>query len=274
MAVGTFAATRRASAPSHSQMASLAVHAGTNARRAIRVGAYEVSKVDFAEGRELPWHSHPRACVAVVVRGRVSKRFASLAADAGVGTLVSMPPEEEHEDRFGREGSSIVVVESADGVDQLACFRDWHALLIGLRIVRELTIADRFSALAIEGLALELCALAARGRALPRAAPWLRQARELLGERFSELPTAVEIASEIGVHPVHLARAFRAQYGESLGGCVRRLRLEWAAERLVQSDVPLVSLARDAGFVDQSHFTRAFRKQFGTTPGRYRAAFR
>src|SRR5262249_40933972 len=126
----------------------------------------------------------------------------------------------------------------------------------------------------IEGLALELCALAARGCAPSRAEPWLHQARELLGERYSELPTAAEIASEIGVHPAHLARAFRAQYGESLGECVRRLRLESAAERLVGSDVPLVSLARDAGFVDQSHFTRAFRRQFGITPGRYRAAFR
>ena len=27
----------------------------------------------------------------------------------------------------------------------------------------------------------------------------------------------------------------------------------------------------EAGFADQSHFTRAFRRQFGVTPGRYRA---
>jgi AraC family transcriptional regulator len=76
------------------------------------------------------------------------------------------------------------------------------------------------------------------------------------------------------VHPSHLARSFRTYYRESLGGCARRLRLEWAAEKLARSDVPLASLATEAGFVDQSHFTRAFKGQFGMTPARYRAAHR
>jgi transcriptional regulator GlxA family with amidase domain len=67
---------------------------------------------------------------------------------------------------------------------------------------------------------------------------------------------------------------FRARYGDSLGGYARGLRLDWAAEQLVRSEVPLARLACEAGFVDQSHFTRAFRARFGLAPGRYRAAHR
>jgi transcriptional regulator GlxA family with amidase domain len=55
---------------------------------------------------------------------------------------------------------------------------------------------------------------------------------------------------------------FRARYGESIGEHSRRLRLEWA-ERLVRSDEALASIAAHAGFADQSHFTREFRRRFG-----------
>src|SRR5207244_12458847 len=41
---------------------------------------------------------------------------ARLEADAGAGALISMPPEEPHEDRFGRTGAAIVVVEADDGI--------------------------------------------------------------------------------------------------------------------------------------------------------------
>ena len=51
---------------------------------------------------------------------------------------------------------------------------------------------------------------------------------------------------------------------------MRRLRLDWAAAQLADSDVTLAQLAAEAGFVDQSHFTRAFKRHTGLTPGRYR----
>jgi AraC family transcriptional regulator len=251
-----------------------AIDAGTSSRRAMRAGAFEVSQITFAGGQRLRWHGHPRACVAVVVEGVVRKRFARLTVDAAEGTIVSIPPEELHEDVFGPSGAGIVVVESEAGVESISCFRDWGATLMAFRISRELAIRDAFSALALEGLALELAASAARGEVRPRPERWLKDAYDLLHERFREVPTARQLAAQVGVHPSHLARSFRACYRESLGGCARRLRLEWAAAELVRSEVPLVCLAIEAGFADQSHFTRAYKGQFGITPARYRAAHR
>jgi len=95
---------------------SVAVAEGTTSQASIGAGPFRVSEVVFPPGRRLPWHAHPYACVAVVVDGVVGKRFRRLEADADAGTLISMPPEEPHEDRFGRMGAAIVVVEAEEGV--------------------------------------------------------------------------------------------------------------------------------------------------------------
>ena len=77
-------------------------------------------------------------------------------------------------------------------------------------------------------------------------------------------------AREAGVHPAHLSRAFRDRYRETIHGRVRRLRLEWAARRLVESDDPIAGIALAAGFADQSHLTRALKAHTGLTPAAYR----
>jgi len=74
----------------------------------------------------------------------------------------------------------------------------------------------------------------------------------------------------VEVHPAHLARAFRAHFRMSMGPYVRRLRLDWAAGELARSDLPLAAVALAAGFADQSHFTRTFKRYLGVTPNVYR----
>jgi AraC family transcriptional regulator len=236
-------------------------------------GRFSVSDVQFAADGRLPLHAHPHGCLAVVVDGFVRKRIAGREMEAGPGIVLTMPAEEPHEDRFGPAGAHIVVVESC-GIESVSGFRDWNAVLLAWRIARELAEPDRFTPLALEGMALELTAVAERfpgGRGFPSR---LETARDYIRERFRDSPPAGDVAAAAGLHPAHLARAFRSRYGETLGGYARRLRLEWAAVQLLETDVPLACLAAEAGFADQSHFTRSFTRLFGVPPGRYRAAGR
>jgi AraC family transcriptional regulator len=92
----------------------------------------------------------------------------------------------------------------------------------------------------------------------------------MLRTRIGEPVRLGELAAETGVHPTHLARAFRARYGVSVGEYGRRIRLAWAATEIVRGDAPLAAVAAEAGFADQSHFTRLFKRHIGTTPARYR----
>ena len=254
-------------------MSSTAIDAGTLRSRELGAGGFAVSHVEFAAGQRLRWHEHPRGCIAVVVEGSVRKRFAGRVEDAEVGTVVVMPALEPHEDLFGDRGARLVVVETttASRLSPASAIGKRRCSPSGSRVAGE---PDPFTSLAVEGLALELTVAAARGPTSLPAAPWLERVRELLAERVLAPPSACELGEAVGIHPSHVARAFRARYGESLGGYARRLRLDWAATRLAQTEAPLNRIAVDAGFVDQSHFTRTFRRRFGLTPARYRAAHR
>jgi AraC family transcriptional regulator len=79
------------------------------------------------------------------------------------------------------------------------------------------------------------------------------------------------LADVAGLSPYHFTRQFNARYGLTPMAFVRARRLGLAARRLSAGEADsLVELAFDAGFESQEGFTRAFKRAFGVSPGRYR----
>jgi AraC family transcriptional regulator len=143
------------------------------------------------------------------------------------------------------------------------------------RLHQELRCWDEVAPLAAEGLMMQLLAAVARAGAAAKEAGtprWLRRVLDLLEARFAEPPGLGELADVAGVHPSHLLRAFRARQGCSPGEFVRRRRVAFACRRLSDTRDPLAVIALAAGFSDQSHFCRTFRREMGITPAAYRAA--
>ena len=147
---------------------------------------------------------------------------------------------------------------------------------IGARLNREFHKTDSAAKLAIEGLALELLAEATRqpSKGIRATPPWLKRVREMIVEHFSETLKLAQIADEVGVHPVYLATAFRQKFGVTVGEFVRQLRIEHACAELNKGDLPLAAIALQAGFADQSHFSKVFKSYVGMTPREYRRVIR
>jgi len=127
------------------------------------------------------------------------------------------------------------------------------------------------SALALEGLALEIISLVERRSDRRHPPAWLPHAIELshiVSERGVRL---TEVARQLGVHPTHFARTFRLHTGRTFGEHLREHRLAAACRALRSSTQPLAEIAVMAGFADQSHMTRTFRRLLGTTPRVYRS---
>jgi AraC family transcriptional regulator len=147
-----------------------------------------------------------------------------------------------------------------------------HAL--ARRLSAEIRCPDAMSPLAVEALALELIASALRieGRSSGRGRPplWLRRVIDYLQAHVLDPPDLDTLAGIAGVTPSHLVRVFRRHEGVSLPTYTRRLRLDWAAERLASTNTPIAEIALAAGFADQSHFTRVFHRQLGSPPASFR----
>lgn len=220
--------------------------------------------------------------VAIVLEGAMEKEFALRTQSFGKGSALTMVAGTRHGARFGPKGARILIVKPRGGLRPPV---SWGGELrgrgfswLGCRLAAELRASDPAGPLAAEGLALQVLAAASREsfaeRRSARKPKWLGPAEEILRSRLGECLRLGELAAEVGVHPAYLAREFRAYYGVSVGEYGRRLRISWAAAEVASGNRPLAEIAVEAGFADQSHFTRLFWRYVGTTPARYREATR
>jgi len=105
-------------------------------------------------------------------------------------------------------------------------------------------------------------------RSAARRDPALRRARELLCVTLAGNVTLDELASSAGVSRHRISRLFGAAYGMPPHRFQLACRIA-AARRMLERGVPVAEVALEAGFVDQSHLHRHFRKTLGMTPARY-----
>ncbi len=243
---------------------------------------------------EVPPHVHDTAHVVAVERGHyLTSADGADGARAGQAMLVFNPPRIEHRDRFapGQHLSSarfialaidwplwLALASDADPPPQALAWAGPAARPWLLHLSRVLALPDPTPA-DTEGLAAELAGLASRRREarLDGAARWVRQARDALRDDpgVALAPGGLaRLAQQVGVHPVHLARGFRAVVGKAPGDYARAHRLQSAAARLLRGDDALADVALASGYYDQAHFTRAFRAAFGQTPSRWRIRHR
>lgn len=255
----------------------------------IRLKSDLVSDFSFIESLYLPnqkysRHSHERATLCLVLQGHFTETHGRNSLTCGPSTLLFYPAGEAHAECFHDLRTRCFVIEIKPSwlerlnqfsslVDKPANFHGGKASGLAMRAYREFRALDEFSPLSIEGFMLEMVAEVSRysqrlrnGRPIAR----IELVRELIHERFSESLSLVAISEIVGLHPVYLAQAFRKAYGSTVGEYTRKLRIESACHELSKLDIPIVTIAANAGFFDQSHFTRTFRRLVGITPAEYR----
>lgn len=76
------------------------------------------------------------------------------------------------------------------------------------------------------------------------------------------------------VSPVYFSALFRRQMGQPPMAYVRQRRLDLARSLLASGDQSVEEIAREVGFEDPFHFSRAFHRHVGTSPSAYRASLK
>lgn len=240
-----------------------------------RFGATSIVLADYGGVSEQHDHAHDYATLSFVLSGTVIERTGRRERRAGPGSLIVKPRDLVHADAFQGARARLLSLRVAAGSGP---FEHYYHGLRAYRLRRDCSVAAGFFGLED---ALE------RGAGTRTVARRLRAIDVALGDPSWSSPettwcenlaatieadpfvSTTVLAANRGVHPVYLARIFRRRFAISPMAFARRVRLERAAAAIADG-AEITRAAAEHGFADQSHLTRCFSRELGTTPARYR----
>ncbi|WP_242597191.1 helix-turn-helix transcriptional regulator [Billgrantia sulfidoxydans] len=246
--------------------------------------------MSLASDRAFPRHSHDQYGIGVIATGGQRSWSGVGQVEALAGDLITVNPGEMH-----------------DGVPLGGTRRAWHMLYFDPPLVRQLvggpdspmemtrpTLNDplllglmhqlfrRLDAVPGDELGLEESCCQLIGAAFSRHGSRrfdpgfpdnIARVRERLDDAPQQAVTLSELAELAGLSRFQLLRGFSRALGITPHAYLLQRRV-LLARRLIATGQALSQAALEAGFSDQSHMSRAFSRQFGLSPGRYRHALR
>ena len=94
----------------------------------------------------------------------------------------------------------------------------------------------------------------------------VHEARDLVDDRLDDLPSLSDIARAVGMSTTALKRAYRTVFGIPVYEYARNERLRQAWALLAEGDLSVGEVAERVGYQSLSHFSAAFKRQFGLLP--------
>jgi AraC family transcriptional regulator len=229
--------------------------------------------VHYAPGLRQSAHCHESLQVSFLLLGAFEEHSGARVASPPCKSLGIRPAGTSHAVAFGEEGALMLSLEVLAGDDSLpATPCSWRMAHPALGA----TLRAAFAASDVESRAdtlWDLLALASTSKTSPSAmqkpARWLKQVAEAIKDDPASFRVA-EAARRAGVHRVHLSRCFTVTYGQAPSLFRLRCMAARAIANVLCDGLSLADAAAQAGFADQSHFTRTFAREIGTGPSQLR----
>ena len=238
--------------------------------------ALAVAVCRYAPGERHARHTDRHSRISLLLRGGYREEGAAGAIRMGPGDVLLKSARAYHEDEFGDEGAALVALEflQDDPFDDHADPQLWRKRDDAFALRHTITMLE--AALAGDsdtvGAAGDDLMAASGDESGERSAPrWLETLKNDLEERTLASVSVGEHARHAGAHPAHVSRLFRRCYGASITDFAQTQSVRRALHALAHTSDPLSAVAIAAGFYDQSHMTRVFRRMTGRTPGAHRA---
>ena len=112
------------------------------------------------------------------------------------------------------------------------------------------------------------------GQLLTQASPAVQRALKLIDAGIGQTVTVQRLAENIGISRRELLRLFRKELGKSPSRVLAERRLDRARSLVLNTSLPMATIADSVGFSSQSHLTSSYHDEFGTTPARQRRDYR
>lgn len=97
------------------------------------------------------------------------------------------------------------------------------------------------------------------------------RARELLAEQYRDSTLSQDsFCQQLSVSSAYFSTLFKKGTGQGFVSYLTALRMEKALELLLSTDYKTYEIAQLVGYTDPNYFSHVFKKQFGTSPSKYR----
>jgi AraC-like DNA-binding protein len=246
-----------------------------------RSGGITLAEVEYHSARTCPRHGHGDAFFALLLRGSYAEKSGGSTLRYYPFTLGFHSSDTTHTDEVNASDTRFLIIQLSitwfQHLRESEMYREsrpricnaygsWLATLL----YDQLESRGSLCPLSVENLVFELLSTLVEVDSFGGRPHWLDRASELLRSEFPSRVTVARLATELGLHPIHLSRQFRRYCRQSIAGFVHSLRVSSAILQLRDLDVPVSEVALASGYSDQSQFTKAFKRQMGITPGAFR----
>jgi len=249
------------------------------------------------DGRKVCYgrHSHETFSIGLISAGRCNYINGRNTREVSVGTVVLMNPGDAHACNpvHGEPWSYRMLyidvpwlgeARAAADINRSPRFAPFATisttqpeLYDGLNRLFDTLINPQIALLEKQTAALSFVELVQRclGRSRstqPTRVPRLARAADFIRHNCTRSLTLEDICREAGLSASHLIRAFKETYGLTPHAYQLNCRIEFCRAQL-RAGQPIAAVAFAAGFSDQAHFQRTFKRFVAATPGQYRAGF-
>ena len=247
------------------------------------------------DGREVRYakHAHETFSIGIVTNGRCSYSNGKTRESIGAGAVVVMNPGDAHacnpsgDERWSYRMLYVDVPWLTGIQEDLGVSRSHHfqpfsttvttqpALYAGLRRLYEVLTDQQADHLQKQSAALTFMMEAVQTLSPAPASArqghlGLERAAEFIRHNCARPLKLDEICSAANLSGSYLIRAFKEKYGLTPHAYLTNCRIELSRSQLRRGR-PIAEVALAAGFADQAHLQRSFKKLVGATPGQYRA---
>ncbi len=102
----------------------------------------------------------------------------------------------------------------------------------------------------------------------------IRKIIEYIDQNFTRKLTSEEISRFSGLSTSRCLHLFKEETGMSLSEYVKKLRVEYGKYLILNTNISLADCAIEAGFFDQSHFTKTFKQVEKIPPSQFRRKYK
>lgn len=239
-----------------------------------------VCKTEYHQKVFEGWHAHANYHVTLILRGGNRERRKNKEFEVAPGSVLFYRSGELHRNSRTLHPSKNINLEVKDSFlseyqADVPALDSSHqhradAQFSLLKIYKECQNDDAHNPIGVHSLVLALFDSQFEEKASGKIPPWTIGLREIVNDRWNELPSLNELSRLLGVHPVTISKKFPCYFSCTLGEYVRKIKIEKAVALIGQSRYGLADIAYQCGFADQSHLNRVFKDATEFTPHEFR----